>query len=254
MSHFSFHLSTGVQTHAGMRRDVNEDAVLVADPFYLVADGVGGHEGGARASRAALAAFEHSGMLGHSATLQGIDQAINEARSAVKQVRDSGASQAGSTLSGVIRLEHERVPHWYVVNIGDSRVYLWRAGGLVQLTTDHSLQCELAAAGDPSAHLAPKNVITRALGAEDERHDSWLLPLEAGSRLVVCSDGLTDDVGDAEIGRVLATAADAQRAADVLLTAALAAGARDNVTIAVVDVSAAGGTSGVDDLDTTIEQ
>lgn len=259
-------LAVAARTDPGRKRRVNEDALLCADPCFLVADGMGGHEAGDQASRAAIAAFSEAFTRPGPATLEEIDGALDRARRAVDRVSAAAPRGAGCTLTGVIRVMHEGSAHWYVLNIGDSRVYLRRGATLVQLTRDHSLREELREEGDPQSADAPRNVITRALGSEDARHDAWLLPLETGTRLLVCSDGLTTEVPDERLRSVLTQGASPDAVADELLRLALAAGGRDNITHIVVDVVSGGATGHIDlptdhdtveidlDLDRTLER
>lgn len=231
-------LEVAARTDPGLKRAVNEDAVLAADPCFLVADGMGGHEAGDRASRAAIAVFGEAFTRPGPATLAEIDGALEAARAAVQEISSGTRRGAGCTLTGLIRTVHEGEPYWYVLNVGDSRVYLHRGSGLVQLTQDHSLREELR--GSAEAAAAPRNVITRALGSDDDRHDAWLLPLERGSRLLVCSDGLTTEVEDDELRAVLTMAGRPVAAAEELLRRAHAGGGRDNITIVVLDVVSGG--------------
>jgi protein phosphatase len=127
-----------------------------------------------------------------------------------------------------------------VVNIGDSRTYRAGADGLRQLTVDHSVVRHLIDAGAivPSAATAHRhrNLLTRALLAETEHQvDVSLLPMRAGDRILVCSDGLTADVDDERIARVMLTIPDPRQAADALVRTAVDAGARDDVTVLVID-------------------
>ncbi|MBL5973812.1 MAG: serine/threonine-protein phosphatase [Candidatus Leucobacter sulfamidivorax] len=250
-------IEVAARTDVGLKRAVNEDAVLAADPCFLVADGMGGHEAGDRASRAAIAAFGEAFTRPGHATLEEIDRALEAARAAVQEVSDGTRRGAGCTLTGVIRTVHEDEPYWYVLNVGDSRVYLHRGSELVQLTQDHSLREELRGSGEVGADATPRNVITRALGSEDDRHDAWLLPLENGSRLLICSDGLTTEVEDEDLRAVLTVGGRPTSVAEELLRRAHAGGGRDNITIVVLDVVSGGaaprdnGEAGVED---TLEQ
>ena len=233
-------LQIAVRTDVGLKRLVNEDSLLAADPCFLVADGMGGHDSGDRASRAAIAEFSEAFTKPGSATLEQIDDSLGGARAAVHAISAESPRGAGCTLTGVIRTTHEGEPYWYVLNVGDSRVYLLRDDELSQLTHDHSLHAELQAATAPEADLVPRNVITRALGSEDDRHDAWLLPMETGTRLLICSDGLTNEVSDELLSQVLTTCADVNVAAEELLQLARDAGGRDNITLVVVDVVSGG--------------
>ncbi len=233
-------LAVAARTDRGNRRELNEDALFAADPCFVVADGMGGHERGDAASKAAISAFTEEFTAPGEATVQRIERAIDEARARVDAVADETARGAGCTLTGAIRVQHEGIPHWYVLNIGDSRVYLQRGNELHQLTVDHSLRSERIAGGDGQAQSTPRNIITRALGSEDDRHDAWLLPLETGSRLLICSDGLTTELVDDELRGVLAVGGRAESVVDELIRRALAAGGRDNVSLILVDVVSGG--------------
>jgi protein phosphatase len=135
----------------------------------------------------------------------------------------------------------DELPVFAVFNIGDSRVYSIVGNDLVRVTTDHSVVQELVDAGIIDASEAEShpesNVITRALGFRDDpRPDVVMVPARAGLRLLICSDGLTKELGDDRIRLHLAAGMPADETAGALIDAALAAGGRDNVTVAVVDV------------------
>ncbi|MEM1332486.1 MAG: PP2C family serine/threonine-protein phosphatase [Actinomycetota bacterium] len=128
-----------------------------------------------------------------------------------------------------------------LANVGDSRTYLFRHGRLRRVTVDHNYVSELVANGhitDDEARFHPRrNIITRALGIEpDVTVDWWTLPIVRGDRFLLCSDGLVDEVTDAEITAALEANADPQQAVEVLIEQANQAGGRDNITIVVVDV------------------
>lgn len=228
-------LDAAARTDVGMRRRVNEDAVLAGRRVFLVADGMGGHEAGDRAAEAAIRAFAELAAAEREIIAQEVAETIDRARAAVAEVARGTERGAGCTLTGVVLIQHEGEPHWYVLNVGDSRVYQHHGSRLMQITSDHSLQAERAEAGHVDAALTPRNVITRALGSDDSRHDAWLLPVRTGVRLLLCSDGLTTELGDAEVGAVLGTAGRAAGAADELIRRACEAGGRDNVSVIVID-------------------
>lgn len=233
-------LSVAARTDRGLRRDLNEDALLAADPCFLVADGMGGHERGELASRAAISAFGDHFPIPGATTTAAIEVAIAEAQARVKAVALGTKRGAGCTLTGAIRVEHEGEPYWFVLNVGDSRVYVQRQNRLQQITIDHSLREELLLSGNPEAAHTPRNIITRALGNEDDRYDGWMIPIETGSRLLICSDGLTTELSDDVINGVLAAGGRAAAVVDELLRLSLAAGGRDNISIVLVDVLAGG--------------
>jgi protein phosphatase len=129
-----------------------------------------------------------------------------------------------------------------VAHVGDSRAYLVRGGEMNPITEDHSLVAELVRSGDltrdQAAEHPQKNLITRALGADEEVEvDTTVLPIDAGDRVLLCSDGLSDMVYEARISEILLESPDdPERAARGLLSAALDAGGNDNITVVVVDV------------------
>ncbi|WP_336652244.1 MULTISPECIES: PP2C family protein-serine/threonine phosphatase [unclassified Leucobacter] len=238
-------IEAATRTDTGLRRAVNEDLALAQAPVFVVADGMGGHSAGDLASAAAIAAFAELAQLGAARQLgiADVDAAIEAARFAVDVISQEAERGAGCTLTGAVLVEHDGAPHWYVINVGDSRVYQHRGSSLAQITADHSLYAEMLAAGHADAANTPRNVITRALGSDDARHDAWLLPLRSGLRLLICSDGLTSELADEELRSVLTTGGRPEAVAEDLVRRACAAGGRDNVTVVVVDTIADGSTA-----------
>lgn len=231
-------LDFAVVSDVGQRRAVNEDSALAAAPTFLVADGMGGHEAGDLASQAAIAAFAERLEAGRPSTVPEVSGALDAARAAVAQVAVGRERGAGCTLTGAVLVDNEGELAWLVLNVGDSRVYLHRGAELQQLTVDHSLRDEVA----PGALGArpPRNIITRALGSSDTTADSWLLPVETGARLLICSDGLTTELGDEELRATLTMGGRAEAVAEELVRRANEAGGRDNVTVIVVDTIGGG--------------
>lgn len=232
-----FRVSSGGVSDAGLVRPHNEDSYLAATPAFLVADGMGGHTGGAAASAAVVRAFEH--LAGRPwASAADVQSAVARAATEVSAVAGEGPPP-GSTLAGVALTEQDGHPCWLVFNVGDSRVYLLRDGRLEQVTVDHSRRQELLDAGAPPESIqVGRNVITRALGAGQvgaPAVDLWLVPAAAGDRVLVCSDGLSAEVTEVLLLAVLQSVADPLDASRALLAAALDAGGRDNVTAVVVD-------------------
>jgi protein phosphatase len=234
-------LTVGFGTDRGLRRELNEDSFLAQDPVFMVADGMGGHEAGEVASQLCVQTLREAAMLApgtHAATAQDIQHVIEDAD---WRIRDATGARAGTTLSGAVLIEISSVPYWLVANVGDSRTYRLSQGGrLTQISVDHSEVRELVDAGQITAEEAlthpRRHVVTRALGTgEDAEADFWLLPVEDGDRLLVCSDGLTSELRDPEIHRLLASRAHPQDAVEALIDAAIHAGGRDNITVIVVD-------------------
>jgi protein phosphatase len=248
-------LEWGVVTDRGSRRELNEDRYVATAPVFVVADGMGGHDAGELASAAAAGAL---GALGELEEIVRADVAavLGVAHDEVRKITSVPGRGAGTTVSGVVVARGEHGPEWLVVNVGDSRTYLESGGRLERVTVDHSEVQELVDAGfitRAQARTHPRrHVITRALGsATAPTADYWQLPVEAGDRVLVCSDGLTSEVEDDEIARILRAEPDAQRAAGRLVEAALAAGGRDNVTVLVVTAVEVVGQGGLDDGDDT---
>ncbi|WP_240739826.1 PP2C family protein-serine/threonine phosphatase [Leucobacter triazinivorans] len=234
-------LGSAMRTDPGQRRPVNEDWGIAEYPCFLVADGMGGHDAGDEASRAAIEAFIATVRQGEPSSVREVALAIDAARRAVEEIAAVSERGAGCTLTGAILVTHERRPHWLVINIGDSRVYLHRGAALQQLTTDHSLREEMIASGEQDETRLPgRNVITRALGSIDSTADSWLLPVEEGSRLLICSDGLTTELDDEQLRATLTMGGGAAAVVDELVARANESGGRDNVTVVVVDVLVGG--------------
>nr|WP_212763063.1 protein phosphatase 2C domain-containing protein [Gordonia araii] len=237
--------------NVGSVREANEDAALVRPGLFLLADGMGGHDCGEVASAKALDVLAHIAVGGgQDETRDEIDRLLAQAQDEISEIDTSSERRAGTTATGAVLVNHEDAPHWLVFNIGDSRTYCVRDGVLEQVTVDHSQVQEFVDAGMMTAEEARvdprRNVITRALGAGmvTPRADYFAFETQPGDQLMLCSDGLTGELPDAEIAAILADTDSAQDAADALVEGALALGAHDNVTVVVVRV---GSGAGVDD-------
>jgi PPM family protein phosphatase len=237
-------LKWGAATHVGVVREHNQDAYCTTPPVFAVADGVGGHRAGDIAARATVEAL--SRLTGHvEVTDEMLSACLADARARIGRIPVGEGRPPATTLSGVITARIDNIPTWLVVNIGDSRTYRLNADGLRQLSIDHSIVQELIErdAIEPSAaHSHPsRNVLTRALRADIEYGaDLWRVPMIAGDRILVCSDGLTKEVDDRFIASILRAILDPQAAANHLVKAAVDAGGHDNVTVLVVDATEVG--------------
>lgn len=233
-------LSCGYGTDRGLRRELNEDSFIASDPVFAVADGMGGHEAGEIASGMcvrALAGIPQIATGDRSITAAVLQQYLLRADNSI---REATGARAGTTLTGAVVVEQMGMPYWLVMNIGDSRTYRLSQGRFEQISVDHSEVQELVDAGEITPQQATvhprRHVVTRALGTGDETEaDYWLLPVEEGDRVLVCSDGLTSELADEHIHRILSTAGTPQDAVDALIQAALRSGGRDNITVIVVD-------------------
>lgn len=228
-------------THPGRVRTRNEDSLMVLEGVvYAVADGMGGHAAGEAASRIAVDRLSELGALGALAPSD-IATAICEANELIltSTVEHPERRGMGTTVTGIAIVQVGGAAHWAVFNVGDSRVYRFADDNLVQVTTDHSEVEELVAAGlitSEQARLHPdRNVITRSLGTDPApKPDLWVFPPRPVESFLICSDGLTGELDDDEIARVLREHPDASTAARGLVQAAVDAGGRDNITVVVV--------------------
>ena len=248
--HSAIALRWAAATHEG-KRTTNEDSVFASFPVFLVADGMGGQASGDVASALAVESFRT--LKGRAlATIEGVEHSVERAFRAVRHEAAWHGAAGGTTLAGAVAVDVGGIAHWYVLNVGDSRTYLLADGVLQQLSVDHSVVQELVDAGAverAAARTHPqRHVITRAIGAGQEHApDSWLLPAEHGQRLLVCSDGLSSELDDAEIAGLLRATPSPADAAASLVARALHAGGRDNVTVIVVDVDQVAGGWDLDD-------
>ena len=242
-------IDAGAGTHAGAVRQLNEDAVIVGARIFAVADGMGGHAAGDVASSMtaeALLTLDAAEVLRPADVVNGL-LAISDA---IARRADAEPERwgMGTTVTGLALVTVAGAQHWGIFNVGDSRVYHCVDGVLTRSTVDHSEVEELVTAGritEAEARVHPdRNIITRSLGTVPAPQvDLWMVPPVEGERYLVCSDGLVNEVDDAEIEQVLATCSGNQDAVDRLMELALSRGARDNVTILVVEVVAAPGPS-----------
>ncbi len=259
-------LSFAGQSDVGRVRGENQDAIaLPAEQgaagawLFLLADGMGGAAGGARASAMALKAISESmakalagqdGPPADPAPLlrRSAERANREIRDAAGREQDLAGM--GTTLVAALLYAGRAL----IANVGDSRAYLLRAGELLQLTEDHSLVQQEVARG----HLTPeqarnhsmKNVLTRALGAADTVEvDLFTRELALGDVLLLCSDGLHGPVPQPSIRELLMASRRPDEAASRLVDAANSLGGPDNVSVVVVrveELAAGGGEPGTD--------
>jgi len=236
-------LHAGIATDVGRVREHNEDALFARGSIYLVADGMGGHAAGEVAS--GITAQTLGEIAGRAdlkvADLLGQVQEANDRilRTVVQAPEHLGMA---TTLTGVALVVVGGSQHWAVFNLGDSRVYRFVGGSLTQVTVDHSEVQELIDAGhltpEQAKHHPLRHTVTRSLGRDVlPPVDTWLLPPSPGERFVICSDGLTNEVDDAQIREILLAGADAQTTAERLVNRAVDNGGRDNVTVVVVELA-----------------
>lgn len=236
----SYVLGWAARTDVGLKRQINEDSLLTQAPVFAVADGMGGHAAGDRASSAVI---ERLATAAHGMFIEvsEVSDALIAAGTDIDHISEGISLGAGTTITGVALTLVEGEPSFLVFNIGDSRVYAFIGGALSRVTVDHSVVQELVDAGvltpEQAEHHPESNVITRALGFHEAPNpDYWTMPLIAGLRILVCSDGLTKEVNDTQIAELMGAGLAADGTADILVQAALAQGGRDNVSVLIVDV------------------
>jgi len=259
-------------THPGKVRETNEDQFLIAvllkalqvertslpqpqfqhssDRSYLfvVADGMGGHAGGEKASALAVDSVETFILETFKWFFQfkgrEEDKLLNEFQSALGQANARVLSEAAAhpELHGMgttLTLAYCLGDQLFVAHVGDSRCYLLRRGLLYRLTHDHTLVAEMVQRGlidaKEAAHHGYRHIITNVVGGSDPgvRVEGHKLPLESGDTLLLCSDGLTEMVPDPEVLSVLQAESDPARACARLVSRANEQGGKDNVTVVV---------------------
>lgn len=235
------------QTAIGKRRANNQDSVGV---FYnqsgavlaIIADGIGGNQGGDVASNVAVTdfgeAFKKTVFKTFDEMSKWVNQQVLTTNDTIFQRAQKKADLKGMGTTLVLAVLFER--ELLIGNIGDSRAYRLRGKDFSQLTEDHSLVNELVKRGELSKQAAQvhpqKNVITRSLGvAESVQIDLCYQEMTPSDQLLLCSDGLTDMVHEDEIQTVLQNEAALQEKCDALVKMANDAGGLDNISVVIID-------------------
>lgn len=219
------------------RREHNEDRWRAASDTFVVADGMGGHAGGALAAQVSVDVIHHGLPTVEQAAIESL---MSDANGAVKR---AGAAEGFDRLGAAVVALVNRRTHVDVLSCGDSRVYRLRGGVVDQLTQDHTVRNELRAAGVSEAEAVAANVrldaLTAFVGMRNRTAPSFRfesLSINVGDRFLLCSDGVHGTLSERELARHLArpTCADA---ASSLIDAALVDGI-DNATVVVVSFAA----------------
>ena len=232
-------LLTDARSERGHVRENNEDAVVTSDRLAVVADGMGGHPGGE------IAADMATGLVDAVFTGRSLDELEAAVRAANWAIWDRALGRSelegmGTTICAAGLLDDG---HLGVVHVGDSRAYLWHQDALIQLTQDHSVTAELVRCGELKVGDAPHHphygVLTRALGVgPGVEIDSATHAVVPGDRIIICSDGLFNEVTSDEIATVLAADEDLGAAAESLVGLVASREARDNVSVVIAEVTA----------------
>ncbi len=243
-------------THVGLKRPLNEDSFCsnVDEGLYVVADGMGGHAHGEVASRLAVETIEEFIKLTSGDTdvtwPYGIDENLslngNRLKTSIRFANQrlleharTSAGCEGMATTVVALLVEDNVAE--IAHVGDSRLYLVREGNIARLTSDHSWVNEQVQSGvidSKQARNHPlRNVVTRALGGRpDLEVDVQTLEMQPGDRLLLCSDGLTTMLDDAEILRIVLGGSGGVDQTDELIQAANESGGEDNTTTILLQV------------------
>lgn len=233
-----FSTSSASITETGNVRQINEDAVVETGNLFAVADGMGGHQAGEVASNLALSIIQQyiEDNLGLISGEKLVEKAITAANATV-HLRASTSSKFRD-MGTTITLLYREGDTAYLGHVGDSRAYLFRRGGLSQLTRDHSLVAKLVEEGEiteeQARHHPQRNIILKALGLEP-RVDVDVTSVKILPRdvFLLASDGLTGLVEDTSIAQVLAEETEPGAAARRLVAMALEAGGTDNVSVVI---------------------
>ena len=241
-------MNIGYITDRGRRRPTNEDAVKVLEHenFFMLADGVGGNRSGEVASQSALDAMEKFITHNPPQWLESRDEIFRYFRAAVNYVNHyiiklSEARPQYTGMATTLAFAYIRDGELYVANVGDSRVYLINSGMIQQITEDHTYVNDLVKMGaitrEEAQHHARKNVITRAIGANaNNEPDCFSVPLERGDKILLCSDGLYDEVDDETIFAAVSRFDDMRICAEDLVAIANEHGGNDNLSVICVEL------------------
>lgn len=233
-------------TDVGIKRKVNQDTVYANDSgvgnlpnLYIVADGMGGELAGDYASAKCVeSVIDGITSSKESEPVKILEQAIQSANRIIynESINDPDKAGMGTTLVLATFVDG----HIYVANVGDSRLYVATGKKLLQITKDHSVVAELVRTGeldeDDARTDKRKNMITRAIGAEDKiSPDYFDVILRGGEKVLLCSDGLTNMVEDKDIYGVLTSAASLEARASQLIKQANENGGKDNISVIIIE-------------------
>jgi PPM family protein phosphatase len=224
------------KSDTGRQRRANEDHFYARAPLFVVADGMGGAQAGEVASGLAAETFA-AGLPDEGSPQERLEARVLEANRRIHELSrvDRDRAGMGTTLTAAY-VDGDEVA---LAHVGDSRAYLLREGELTQLTRDHTLVEELVRRGrlteEEAAEHPQRSIITRALGPEpDVEVDTFTQPLRDGDVLLLCSDGLTSMVAEANVAEILRNTNNLGDAGRALVKAANDAGGRDNITVVLV--------------------
>jgi serine/threonine protein phosphatase PrpC len=235
--------SVGAKSDVGKVRDGNEDSYLLKEPYFAVADGMGGHLAGDVASRIAVQTISENLSDGVTGPEE-LERAVKNANSAIYEKASSDPSLHGMGTTCTLALVAD--PEIHIAHVGDSRAYLLRDDELSLITEDHTLVGRMVKEGrlqpEEAERHPQRSIITRALGVDAEVEvDLITIPVKEGDRILLCSDGLTSMIQADAIHEILTGNEDPQGAVEDLIDAANAAGGEDNITAVLLAFDGKGG-------------
>lgn len=231
-------------TDTGVVRTANQDNYFVDDElgrFFIVADGMGGHAGGEQASKIATEIIYDYLQQNWESDLESpvlLKEAINKANLGIIEDQQNHPERGDMGTTVVVLMFRNEQP--LCAHVGDSRLYRLRGSNLEQITDDHTWVGMALKKGEIDAEQAKfhpwRHVLSQCLGREDlQRIDIQEFEVISGDRLLICSDGLTEEVTDKQIKVALSNLQSCQETAQELIDAAKAAGGSDNITIVIVE-------------------
>ncbi len=235
------------ESNPGRIRDHNEDSFLISPrlAMYAVCDGMGGHQAGELASQIAVEtiprAFVASQSSGLDAPEKMLTEALYTAHKAIQVAAEADSARLGMGTTAVIVWAPPPGDVLWVAHVGDSRAYLFRGGNLQRLTEDHTWYNQVVRAGVLPSNPEDwpnRHVLSQALGASSLiAPEVSRITLQPADTLLLCSDGLTDMLDDAEIARHLSTPTSLPDIVQSLVREANRHGGKDNITAIVVRIS-----------------
>ena len=230
-------------TDTGVVRSVNQDSYVIDDlegRFFVVADGMGGHAGGQEASKIATEVIKAYFLEKWDSDIDSevlLKEAIDRANQSILEDQQSHPERADMGTTVVVLIFRNDQP--WCGHVGDSRLYRFRGSQLEQITEDHTWVGLALKAGEISKEQAQfhpwRHVLSQCLGRKDlQRIDIQKLDIQKGDRLLICSDGLTEEVSDEQIQNFLAKEETCEETGTELISAAKEAGGSDNITVVIV--------------------
>jgi len=234
-------------TDVGKKRKLNQDYLFYSDEpvgcfpnLYIVADGMGGHKAGDKASSYAVTRFvELAKKMEDMHPFRAMEQLIRQVNQEVYRISYQQEEYAGMGTTFVAATVMDRTV--YVMNIGDSRLYFYDGEKLRQITMDHSLVEELVRAGElapqESRNHPQKNIITRAIGVyENITPDFFRIPIKKNQKILLCSDGLSNMVDDEMLEEILSDGGSIRQEAEQCKNEALFFGGTDNIAVVIAQM------------------